>query len=211
MSYARFLEHVGEHTGLRGEALEKATRATVEVLGELIGPARRTSLAEKLPGPLAQALEARAHAPCPDREAFVSRVAASEHVPPGRAVEHATAVLEAFGAELDEDARAVLWAELPEGVREWTEPRREGAPALYRHHPRGSATLGHRLADARPGSAHPVNESAPARGQSGSVAASDDPHGDTKLSEAEGTTQERDHDTLAEGEPESRPISESGD
>jgi hypothetical protein len=43
-----------------------------------------------------------------------------------------------------------------------------------------------------------------------SVAANDNPHGDTKLSSSRGTTQEREHETLAEGHPSSkRSISEA--
>jgi hypothetical protein len=34
-----------------------------------------------------------------------------------------------------------------------------------------------------------------------SVAANDNPHGETKLSSSRGTTQEREHETLAEGHP----------
>jgi hypothetical protein len=51
----------------------------------------------------------------------------------------------------------------------------------------------------------------PIEPQSESVVKNDNPHGDTKLSSAHGTTQEREHETLAEGRPGSRrPISEAG-
>lgn len=56
------------------------------------------------------------------------------------------------------------------------------------------------LSEARPGSRHPVSEAAPKDAQQHSVA-EDNPHGDTKLSSTDGLTQEREHETLAEGEP----------
>lgn len=46
--------------------------------------------------------------------------------------------------------------------------------------------------------------------QSESVAKSENPHADTKLSSSHGLTQEREHDTLAEGRPGSKhPLSEA--
>lgn len=46
--------------------------------------------------------------------------------------------------------------------------------------------------------------------QSQSVVKSDNPHGNTKLSSSRGSTQEREHETLAEGQPGSKhPLSEA--
>jgi hypothetical protein len=57
------------------------------------------------------------------------------------------------------------------------------------------------LATGRPGSRHPVSEAHEDRAHTESIARSDDPHGDTKLSSSRGLTQERLRETLAEGRP----------
>lgn len=56
------------------------------------------------------------------------------------------------------------------------------------------------LSEGRPGSRHPISEARPTQRQQHSVE-DDNPHGDTKVSSATGLTQEREHETLAEGEP----------
>ncbi|MBX3231426.1 MAG: hypothetical protein KIT84_10810 [Labilithrix sp.] len=60
---------------------------------------------------------------------------------------------------------------------------------------------GHTLATGRPGSRHPISEARHAGAHAESVVRSDNPHGDMKLSSARGTTQEREHEDLAEGKP----------
>jgi hypothetical protein len=57
------------------------------------------------------------------------------------------------------------------------------------------------LSEAAPGSTHPLHSDKPRTAQSGSVARAHNPHGDTKISSAQGSTQEREHETLAEGKP----------
>jgi hypothetical protein len=58
--------------------------------------------------------------------------------------------------------------------------------------------VGHTLATGRPGSRHPLSEAAPSAGQSDSVVANGNPHGDRKLSSAPDTAVA---DTLADGRP----------
>ncbi|HLM72216.1 MAG TPA: hypothetical protein VK459_05985 [Polyangiaceae bacterium] len=59
------------------------------------------------------------------------------------------------------------------------------------------------------GSGHPLSEARFEPAHTHSVARSDNPHEDTKLSSSRGLTQERLEDTLAEGKPGSdKPISE---
>ncbi|HEU4729833.1 MAG TPA: hypothetical protein VFT22_18180, partial [Kofleriaceae bacterium] len=56
------------------------------------------------------------------------------------------------------------------------------------------------LAGGRPGSHHPVSEAHGPGAHTDSIAA-DNPHSATKLSSSSGTTQERHHETIAEGQP----------
>jgi hypothetical protein len=64
------------------------------------------------------------------------------------------------------------------------------------------------LAEGRPGSHVPVSEGRADRTQQDSIA-TDNPKRDAKLSSATGTTQEREHETLAEGHPATHPIATS--
>jgi uncharacterized protein (DUF2267 family) len=201
MDYEQFVDRASLHAGLsdRGRA-ESMVRAVIEALGELIDHVHREELAAHLPAPVAQML--RRHAPDPelDEMGFVRRVSSGVPEPDSLALEHATAVLEAFAAELAPEIRRTLVAQLPEGVREWLRPRfASSAPPP----PAGPGT-GHRLADGRSGSSHPISEAAPKRAQSGSVARSADPHADTRISSATGMTQEREHEDLAEVKPGSK-------
>jgi hypothetical protein len=69
---------------------------------------------------------------------------------------------------------------------------------------------GHTLAEGRPGSRRPLAEARPPAGQADSVARTDNPHGDTKLSSARGLTQEREKESIATGSGGSRrPLSTS--
>lgn len=205
MEYELFLDRVGEHTGLsERRVVETAVRAVTEALGVLVDHAHRDALAAHLPVPLRATLSR--HEPDPEAGGadFLRRVAATEHLPRGFAVEHATAVLEALGAELEPSLRRTLAAQLPEEMREWMEPRRvsmRGARPRREPHTEDSS----HLSDGRPGSAHPVSEAAP--GHAHSVAASVDPHAATRLSS--GAPRSPGHD-LAEGHPGAEhPIGES--
>lgn len=210
MDETRFIEEVRAHIATTDEGnLAKAVQATLGALGAMVGHAHRAAIAGALPEALARPFRDAHYEAALDRDGFVSRVAASEHVPEGRAIEHATAVLAALGGAIEEDVRHLLEAELPADVREWVRPRRESRPPPRAPHA-SSREDPHRLADGQAGSRNPISEAAPHDVHSGSVAASPDPHADTKLSSARGTTQEREGDTLAEGVAGSeRPVSET--
>ena len=215
MDQTRFIEEVRAQVGAANEDdVEKAVRATIAALGAMVGHPHRQAIAGALPEALARPFRDAHYDASMGRDAFVEQVAASEHVPQGRALEHATAVLAALGGALEEDVRLVLEGELPEDVREWVRPKRESRPpprAPARGHPaRGHQEPPHRLSDGEAGSRHPISESAPHRAHADSVAATPSPHADTKLSSARGTTQEREHETLSEGSAGSeRPVSET--
>lgn len=213
MDQARFLEHVRTHLGPADEAsLQHAVGATLAAIGAMVGHTHRQAVAQALPEVWSRPFRDAHYDASLGREDLIRQVARSEHVPEGRALEHATAVLAALAATLEEDVRRVLEAELPEDVRGWVRPTRESRPPprppqRHEHH-----HAPHRLSDGQPGSRHPVSEAAPHDVHEGSVASSRDPHANTRLSSTRGTTQEREHETLAEGEPGSeRPVSEGGD
>ena len=86
---------------------------------------------------------------------------------------------------------------------EWSALLVDPSPSSYRR-ARSSPTfaLGDRLVDARPGSMRPLADARPRPGgHAHSIANSDDPHRDTKLSSSRGMTAERYGRTLATAEP----------
>lgn len=186
---------------------EAAITATLDALGAALLPSERRSFVDVLASDLASIVLA-AHAPkAPlDTEGFYRRVQRHEAVRAGRAREHAQIVCRSLGELLPAESIQLLVNRLA-----WLEPLLHaeptplGAPApevLRRREPTNT------LATGRPGSRTPLSTANPDRGQSGSIAASDDPHGETKLSSSQGLTQEREHDTLATGHPGSkRPLS----
>lgn len=70
---------------------------------------------------------------------------------------------------------------------------------------------GRSLASGTPGSRTPIMDADPTRGHSHSIAASNDPHADKKLSSTTGISSVREGQTLAEGKPgSSRPLADAG-
>ena len=122
----------------------------------------------------------------------------------GVAVELTRAVLQTTAEALRGEVVARVRLELPADFGALLERPQEGAA-------RGVHLVPERrtLAEGRPGSSRPLYSARADRVQSQSVAATDNPHGDDKLSSARGLTQEREAETLAEGRPGStRPLSE---
>lgn len=206
MEYEHLLSRVRQRTGLSEQTVvETALRAVTEALGALLDHGHREALAAHLPEQLGPML--RRHEPDPEAGGadFLRRVAATEHLPRGFAVEHATAVLEALGSELEPSIRRNVAAQLPEEMREWIEPRRVSMKGARPRREPVHSEEPHSLSDARPGSAHPVSEAAP--GHAHSIAAASDPHAGTRI--ASGAPRSEGHD-LAEGRPGSEhPLSES--
>jgi uncharacterized protein (DUF2267 family) len=121
--------------------------------------------------------------------------------------EHAQLVCRVLGGLLSTSTLQRLTRHVPLLAREF-----DAAPApqviLCAEHLRAAAAPEHTLAAGRPGSSRPLSEARPdssqalsggrpESGQAHSVAQSDDPHGDTKLSSARGLTQEREGESLA--------------
>ncbi|HVW24081.1 MAG TPA: DUF2267 domain-containing protein [Polyangiaceae bacterium] len=204
---SELLEHVREGGDFAAGHAEAAVTATLDALGAALLQSEKRTFAEALSSDLAS-IVLSAHAPkAPlDLDGFYRRVQRHEAVRPGRAREHAQIVCRALAELLPAERVALLTKHVP-----WLEPLLEvdeiapspPAPDVLR---RPSPT--NTLAVGKPGSQTPLSAGVPDRAQSGSIAASNDPHGDTKLSSSRGTTQERENETLATGHPGSkRPLS----
>lgn len=198
------LERVARLTGVRLEDDTTVERALVATLGELLAElpeVDRRALAAVLPH---EYLTSRAHAL--SEGSPVQRVASRAALPRGLAREETAAVLRVLLDALSDEARTRLVRHLEPELRTLIQstdaahvehvappvrPAAHPAPAQ----PRATLASGH------PGSDHPLSEARPDVAHRHSVARSDEPHANTKLSSARGTTQERLHETLSEGGP----------
>jgi uncharacterized protein (DUF2267 family) len=189
------------------EAL-RALRATLETLASHLTPTEREFLADALPPHSAQIVREASSAAQGSLNDFFRRVAAHEGVRLGLAVEHAEIVCRALGQTLTHAVLARLGHALPD-LAPLFEPTTEPAPQLAQSEP--APDVPSDLAEGRPGGTHPLATADPlVLAHRHSVARSDDPHAETKLSSACGLTQEREARTLATGRPGSkRPISGS--
>lgn len=184
-----------------------AVEATLEALGAVLVPSERRSLAESLPEDLRDLLESCEHAPNLDLEKFYARVQRHERVLPGRAREHVQIVCCTLATLLPLEALTLLKRHVPalKTLFDESEPvrSRPEAEILRARNPHET-----HLDTGRPGSHHPIADARPERAHSHSIARSDDPHADTKLSSSRGLTQERESETLAAGRPGAkRPLS----
>ncbi|AUX36966.1 MULTISPECIES: DUF2267 domain-containing protein [Sorangium] len=212
MDYERFVEEVQRRAGFEGrDEAERAIAATARTLGERLLEREAAAVAGGLPGPVAVAVRGAAYQGDFDRDELYDRVARREGAPRGFGMEHAQAVCQVVGEALPEAERLRLQRHLADWADLFT-PRAAGAPPPRPVHAPAPPEVGHgsTLATGRPGSRHPLSEAHPATAHAGSVARSDEPHAETKLSSSRGLTQERLGDTLAEGRPgPERPVSET--
>jgi uncharacterized protein (DUF2267 family) len=192
------LARVRELTGLGDDAsARRAVQAVTSVLLEQLGAHDRSWLGGLLPQ--TAPTSATIHRPVAELSEFYARVASREGAEPGFALEHAQSVCVAIGERLDDGARRHLTNLLPDALvplfagRE----RTQAPPHMSREHAHARTTL----SAGRSTSQHPLSEAGPSDAQSESVARSDNPHADTKLSSSTGTTQERERETLAEFGP----------
>ena len=212
MRYEDFVSDVEVRGGFEdaGEA-DRAIAVVARVLGERLLPEERGPLAAVLPGPVARRLLEARYERDFDLTELYDRVARGTAIRHGFGMEHAQAVCQVIGNLLPEDARLRLLRILPVEFHALF-MRRSASPWPARPvHTRPSVEpgAGSTLASGRPGSRHAVSEAQADLAHAASVARSDDPHGETKLSGARGTTQERLGETLAEGKPGPRdPVSD---
>jgi uncharacterized protein (DUF2267 family) len=206
MFFPDFLNQLVEHGRFAGaEDAQRALTTALEALGYL------------LPARLVRELEAALPAQCTRSLRFGESVSASRREREPAIGERAPGVLSGATLERVQEVCAVLAAtlppalvesvarELPAQLSEAFEPR--GLPGLTPRRRGLEPTLAggrsgalHPISEAQTGSAHALSSSRPRPAQQGSLDEAN-PHGDSKLSSARGTTQEREHETLAEGRP----------
>jgi uncharacterized protein (DUF2267 family) len=206
-----WLDEVARLGALTGrEQAERVTEAALRAVGEGLARGDREALARELPEPFDALLGGAARAGELDRDGLVARVAALEPTSKGFAAEHLEAVCEAVAELADREVLLRLRKHVPGDVAELFEVRdRAPEPPSPSHHREVEPGHGDSIATGRPASKHPLSEARPDRAQEHSVAREANPHGDTKLSSAEGLTQERLGEDLATGRPASKkPVSE---
>ena len=197
---ATLLERLAKHGLVDEEAARRSLRATLAVLGERLVDDEARALVETVPAELVAGLENSEYDADFTTEELFERVRRREQTSAGRARENAEIVLTALGECMDLDRRRRIARGLPELAAQLLLGGRElGEPPPHRAASRSSR--GAPLASARPGSTHPVSEAAPPSGHTHSVARNPSPHVETKLSGAEGLTQERLEETLGAGRP----------
>lgn len=205
----RFLDSVQLRGALPdADAATRTAESTLAVLGELLVERDRLTLAGHLPAPWRDALQRNEAGQDFDLETFYARVAGALGIRYGLAVEHAQAVCAALAAQLDGETLTWLRLRLPDGFAGVLAQRTEPPPPPAPHPAEHAPGTGRTLADGRPGPSNPIS-SADARGQRHSIACTDEPHADTRLSTAQGITQERNQETIASGRPRRRPVNEA--
>lgn len=211
MGIERFVEEVQRRTGLATPELSRrAIQVTLGALRQRLVDDEAAALARELPEPFAQLMRGGAYDADFTVEDLYYRVHEREGVPVSFAAEHAQAVCQVLAEEIDGETLTRLRKHLSADYAALLEPRPvERAPREPERHvhdddPHGDGST---LADGRLGSHRPLSEARPDSAHQQSVARSDDPHGDTRMSSSHGLTQERTGDTLASGKPgSSRPI-----
>lgn len=197
-----FVSHVAAHAGVSADRAERAARAVLAGIGACLSAPCRQLVASELPAELAADVLAGKERGIPIDERVREPGTA-----PGEARELMASVARVLAEELSAEALLAVRGRAPSVFAALLEPPARGAPP-----PARAAATGDRratLAAGRPGSRHPVSEARARREQRGSIGA-ENPHADTKLSSAAGSTQERRRRTLAEGRPGSdRPIAGS--
>jgi uncharacterized protein (DUF2267 family) len=213
MSERAFVARVAALGGL-GSARDarRAIRATLAALAERLDDADAHAIEDAVPASFGGALHAKKHLGAFDVAELYDRVRRREGVSIGFAREHAQVVCRVVGESMSDEALARIEHALPPSFVELFEPPshepEEPAPPRKSEHARHRRTL----ATGRPGSTHPIAESAPRGAQSHSVVAEKNPYGERKLSSTRGLTQERLDESLATSKPDvSRRIDESSD
>ncbi len=135
--------------------------------------------------------------------ALAAQIASAEGLEAPRALEHLQIVGRALAEQLDPALLAQLRGELPDELGELLdETRGRSAETPSVHHARtlaeGRPGSRRSLSASAPGSERPISGARPDSPHRHSVA-EQNPHGDTKLSSAAGSTQEREQESLATG------------
>lgn len=176
----------------RAEA-ERACRATLHALGHHLARVERDSIAGELPEPLARELRGEGFAGQVPVEVLLEEVGSEEpDVEPAVALEHARTVCAVLGEAVGGEAKTRL-AKLPPEIADLFEAPEAPPASRFRHTERERP-----LAAARASTDRPISES-PDPAHPDSVAASENPHGDRKISTGQSPR------TIADAGPEGEP------
>jgi uncharacterized protein (DUF2267 family) len=179
-----------------------ALHTTLQAVGGALTEDERRAVAAALPPECARVLLGARATGCRRSNDLFLELALHEKVSIARAVEHAEIVCQALGEVLSSTARARLRHAVPD-IAKLFEERLEATASQRPPYPRHDAP--NYFAEGRPGGSRPLASANPAElAHRHSVARSDDPHAETKLSSACGLTQEREERTLSSGTPGSR-------
>ena len=181
-----FIDGVEAHAGIRDTRVERVVRIVLSTIGAHLSPAQRGFIADELPPDLGANVRDGIDLAAPLEERVVGC-----GFTVGQAHELIASACRGLADGLSVEALRVLAGTLPTGLAALLVPGSHGAS---RPLPGRMSTL----AEGRPGGGRPIAEAGASRVQTGSIAA-DNPHAETKLSSGVGTTQERLHETLAEG------------
>lgn len=187
-------------------AAERAVEATLRTFAAAAPAPLRRALGSELPAEFAPFLSGERSTLTMDAARFDAEIARQLGVAVGFATEQAEIVCAVLGSLVDPELRARLQSGLDPQLGERFAPRSYPPGPVHAEHGAAAHSLAtgrpggsHPLHEGAPGSQHPVSSSRPPSAQTGSVASEENPHANTKLSSAHGSTQEREHETLAEG------------
>ena len=200
MTVERLIDDMTEGLGIDPELADRGLWATVHALGPSVQPEDRRALPAHVPQRIRDAIAAARYVGPLDEEALYEGVARRVPTTIGHAREMAQVVLRLLSARVGPELRGRLAHHAgPSMAWLWAQPPRPD-PAPVRPRAAPPPGHGHTLASGRPGSLHPLADAGPL-GHADSIARSENPKGDRKLSSAHGTTAEQKHRTLAEGQP----------
>lgn len=182
MSYERFIEQVCSHGGLSSrEDAERASEATLVVIGRAIPDRDAREIADHLPRPLARILDALEYREDLSPEAVFEEVAERQGIELGFAKEEVEVVCHALAGLLPPSTRLRFPPHLASLFTPFA-----SEPALPRdveaHHGSEGQSTQTTLAEGKPGSSHPLSDARPSHAQLDSVAREADPHAGRKLS-----------------------------
>jgi uncharacterized protein (DUF2267 family) len=206
VEYEAFVQRVTDQAQFEGYATAvRAIEATLHTLAQSVPVRVAEDVARKLPPEMAAVVRGARGAGVANLADFYGRIGRRAELSLSRGLEQAQIVCAVLAEQLDPTLLGRMMRELPDDIASLLVPLSHAQSAPTVSHVGHGATLSdgkpgasHPLSEASPGSRHPVSEAAPHTAHTHSVLEAA-PHQDSKISSAPGLTQEREHDTLAEG------------
>ncbi len=209
MRFSYMVERAVRDGGFASDAeAARALVATAEFLGFALLEIDAPIVADNLPAELGEPIRRGRHGHDTSPDELYRHVARQTGAPSGRAREQAQVACREIAQNLSGEARSHLVMNVPHELAELFATDRDWPDPPVRPHPREQRTRP--IAEARAGSRHPLSESRP-RGQTHSVAESDRPHDESKLSTGR-TSAEDEGETVSRGRRGSRrPLADADD